>query len=384
MRTDLIAATALATGLALSAPAAGAPMVTALDTIRKQATTIVVGVVTDDGGNLAVDVEYAVRGAARAGRMPVGESPDGHVFLGTDPSRRPRVLALIDDQKRLRWVGELVAGPDLEHGVIRLHGFFDYNAHVVEPGLLTLAQLEHYLSSGDLVQQFRARLTFPDRKGGLEVTDDRFEVEYDAIARTTGAVRGLTMACLGHPQLTSPAWGDFRLFFYCRKRQRTLTLAGGFTGVDAKTGAILVDVAPLSPFLYRDEFATYIGDPAITGVDRRVDVKLGDGATWHWQVEDRLIDPKKGVHRARGQTVGSSSGGGQRSTYRIYRFAGVALKITYTESRPGWASDTFSLLQLVDRGAIKRCGFRHAGKHQRCRLRPASPVWTRDRARKAP
>jgi hypothetical protein len=306
----------------------------------------------------------------------VGESPDGHVTLDLDPAKRPRVVALIDGQQRLRWVGRLVAGPDLERGVILLEGFFDYNAHHVEPGLLTLPQLTSYLASGDLVQVFRATLAFPDRAGGLEVTADRFEVEHDAIARVTRRVDGLSMACLEHPQLAATG-DDLQLFFHCRQRPRTLTLAGQVTGVD-RDGAILVTAVPLRPFLYRDEFARYAKDAAVTGVERQVEIALPGGEAWSWRVDDRLIDPAGGRHDLRSHTAGSRRAGGKTSSYRTYRFAGAAVTITDPPSRPGWASDAFALVQWVDAQAVPGCRFRRDGAARRCRLRPAAPVWTRD------
>ncbi len=142
--------------LAIAAPSqteAGA-MLTNLATIKAEATLIVVGTVKRRTSGLSIDVDYAVRGKAKKGVLAVKESPNGHVFVDIDPNKN-RVIGFIDGKNRLRWVGRLVAGSSLEEGVIRLEGFFDFNAHIVRPGVMTLSQLEDYLKSDKLVQTFR-------------------------------------------------------------------------------------------------------------------------------------------------------------------------------------------------------------------------------------
>ena len=101
--------------------ARGAPMVTDLATIRAEAKTSVGGTLRSDKSGLSIEVEYAIRGNAAKGPMTVNDSPDGHVFVDLDPNKN-RVVSFVDDKKRLRWVGRLLAGPSLEKGVIQLAG----------------------------------------------------------------------------------------------------------------------------------------------------------------------------------------------------------------------------------------------------------------------
>lgn len=51
--------------------------------------------------------------------------------------------------------------------MLELEGFFDFNAHIVSPGILLLVQLQRYLKTGQLEQKFHATLAVPDGKGGL-------------------------------------------------------------------------------------------------------------------------------------------------------------------------------------------------------------------------
>lgn len=361
-------------------PARGAPMVTRLETIRADAATVVVGTVRSDKGGLSFDVEYALRGRAAKGRMAVRESPDGHVFVELDVKKN-RVVGFIDDENRLRWVGRLLAGPSLEKGVILLQGFFDYNAHNVEPGLLTLAQLRSYLSSGTLVQRYRATLAFPDGKGGIRASARSFEVEYDALARNTTVI-GLEMACLEDGRMQSPLWGRFSLHFYCRDRSRSLALSGAFTGVDASTGEILTTAVPLHPFLYESEFDRYIGDATATDVQRIIEVS-SQGRTWKWRVGGDLVGPGGRAHRANGGSSGSRSVKGQKTSYEIYRFAGkTKLSVTHSGGQAPWMSNDFFMLQLIDGNSYAHCSLAEAGQRSPCRLTQAAPVWKRGPAYK--
>src|SRR5262252_3458309 len=129
-----------------------APMYTKLDTIRASGAVVVVGVVHADAHGMSIDVDRVIRGPASIGTMSLKESPDGHVNVSGK-----RVVAFVD-AGALRWVGELIAGPAIESGVLRLRGFFDFNAHIVSPGVMSLAELEVFLQTGKLDQVFAATL----------------------------------------------------------------------------------------------------------------------------------------------------------------------------------------------------------------------------------
>ena len=365
--------------IAVSPPALGAPMVTGLATVRAEARIVVVGTLASTRSGLLVDVEYALRGKPGRGQMTVGESPDGRVFVDLDPAKN-RVVAFIDSKNRLRWVGRPIAGPSLEKGVIRLEGFFDYNAHNVEPGVMTMAQLKSYLASGKLVQVYRANLTFADGKGGLTPTARSFKVEYDAIARNTTVV-GLPMTCLDDGRMSSPTWGRFRLFFYCRERSRTLTLSGEFTGVDTANGEILATAVPTAPYLYEREFDRYIKDGTATAVERIVEVAAG-GKVWKWRAGKELVAPDGRVLRSRGGSSGSKRKAGKTIAYETYRFAGVSFTVTHPGQRSAWASNDFFMLQLSDGNGYASCSLVDSAGRRACKLRHVAPQWQRASPRK--
>jgi hypothetical protein len=139
--------------LAILGCAAGAeakPMHTPLDAILKTATTIVIAKLEPIAGkpheatSYTLTVERALRGTAKPGPLVVKPSRHGHAYLAAGT----RVLAFIDAKSEWLAFGVAFAGPSLEDGVIRLAGFYDHNAHLVSPGVVTLSELEGLVAKG--------------------------------------------------------------------------------------------------------------------------------------------------------------------------------------------------------------------------------------------
>lgn len=342
-------------------------MFTKLSDVRKKAVLIVVGKLSSAKAGPIIDVEYSLRGNATRGRMQVAESPDGHVWVPANKS--PRVVAFIDRQNRFRWIGRLMAGPSLETGVIKVEGFFDFNAHIVGPGVMTMAQLRRYLARGSFRQRFRLTLTFPDGKGGLRRSKRTLTVGYDPFKRKA-TVYGARWACLGNPQLLPLSWGRFSLRFYCRGSRRRLSLDGPITGMH-KTGVILADVTPSDPVLYRRDFDRYVRSAKHTRVQRVVRIVAGS-RSWRWILDKGIVDAAGRLHKARGASTSGTSSGKRYTSRYTYRFRGITLSIT-TSNRPR-GNFRLRFVQWADAGLA--CTIRPAGSRALpCRLRPAAPIW---------
>jgi hypothetical protein len=186
------------------------------------------------------------------------------------------------------------------------------------------------------------------------------------------------MACLEHGRLQSPLRRDVRLFFHCRDRARTLTLAGWFTGVDPGTGELLATVVPTSPFLYEAELDRYIKDARATDVERLIEISARN-KTWIWTLGAGLVDPAGRARAARGGSTGTRQIRGKATSYETYRFAsGITLTISHAgrPSRGGsWQSNDFFVVQLVDGQAHTRCELLVAGGRQSCTLKQIAPTW---------
>lgn len=340
-----------------------APMSTDLATVRSDAVTVVTGKVRWVPGPVAasgmpsytlqIDVDGTLRGTAPP-TMTVDESPDGHVFVPNE-----RVVAFVNAHNQLQWVATKIAGPDLEHGVLELQGFFDFNAHLVHPGMMTLAQLKSYLAGGALKNTFSASIAFPDGSGGFRATSRHLTLDWDPVART-GAVSGLSPACLSFSTVFGLEWGKVELRFSdtCNTAggaYRELSLDGKPTGVDA-SGNITVDLVPTEPLLLEPEFDAFVADGHIASVTRVVRVKVA-GGDWSWRIRDGLVDPfgKKRAPGGMGSSMGDKMVGGvQVSTYQQYWEFGDAT-VRLSRSAPSGTSISSigtdsELLAAVDAG----------------------------------
>lgn len=360
--------------LALASAARAAPMVSPLPYVVDQSSAIVIGTLQYAPPGFTVQVERVVRGPVKPGPLAVKPSPDGHITID-----RERVVAFIDQGGALRWVGRLAGGPSLERGVIRLQGFFDRNAHLVRPGILTLAQLEEFAKSRTLKQKLVATLAFGDGKGGVRPAPGRrFTIDYDPLL---GAVRvsGLDLACLDAPPRLQLEWGDPELSLdgKCEsadgKVRRQLEFSGRYTGVD-DGGAITLELFPDRPLLTEEEYDRFARDPAILDVTRVVRVELPGGEAWSWRVGESLVDPSGKVHPAGGVSSTLGERGGKQYTEETMRFGSASITLE-PESEPGApGGHPRGLTALLQSGKPVRCTFSRKGQGKlACKLREVEP-----------
>lgn len=375
-RRPVALALVLLAALARAPAAAGAPMYTDFATIRAQASIVALGTVRQTAAPngtyaLTVDVDRTLRGAAALGPLPVKESPDGHVTVDHE-----RVVAIIDRAGALRWVGRLVAGASLEAGVLRFQGFFDENAHLVRPGLMTLADMQRLFATGQLDQTFDATLAFRDGRGGLARSSRTLTIEYARVTRALH-VSGSTPACLRPGSLFGLDWGAFELGFddACpslapNAAARSLELEGRFTGVDPRTGHIQVELVPSRPFLSEAEYATFSTDGAIATMTSVVSVALSDGTTWTWRVGKDLVDPRGAAHAAGGVSSWTRVVAGKEVSGATYDFAGgEKLTVSPGASAMSPGGNPRGVVTQIDSAALVACTFQQSGHEGRaCRL----------------
>lgn len=360
--------------------AAAAPMHTALTTVRADATTIVIGVVRSSPKGFEVDVERVVRGTANVGApLPVLPSPDGSI----SPSRE-RVIAFIDKTGALRWVGEKIAGPSLEKGVLRLSGFFDFNAHLVSPGVMSLAELERFLATGKLQQTFAVTMSFPDGRGARKPSSRSFTVERDALdAQAAVVLKGLAIKCLGTPTVFSPDWGSFTVMLSdtCgvsgSSKFRSLRLEGKFVGLDAK-GALVVDATPERPAMTEPEFETFAADGDIVDVVRVVRVAVDQGPPWTWLLGEALVDPTGAKHAPTSTSMESRTVGGVMTSKAIYGFDGVTLTMSPSTRSVSSGGGALVVSEHVDGKRVDACTVSRPSMPDRpCKLTSGKPIFVR-------
>jgi hypothetical protein len=349
--------------VAVARPVAASPMTTTLTTVRTDAVTIVIGTMSKT--SLAINVESVIRGSVPLGWKKMKTSPDG------DSDASGRVIAFLDKDDQFRWVGYPMNGGTIESGVLHLSGFFNWNAHLVSPGTMTLAQLKNYLATGALVQRFSARLTAEDTTGKYPLTGQSFGFDYDPFTRkiTNAQIPG---KCLDQLQTFGLDWGEVQLMFgdmacpHGGQQWRRLDLRGEPTGVNAK-GEITLDVSATRPFLDQADLATFLNDGTIVDVKRYLDVKLADGTTWQWELGEGLIDPQGAAHKAGAMSSSSRTTAPNVETHTIEYDFDTDFALTFTNPKPASMSSGGGgyLVAMADAKGYDACNFAAPGKPDR-------------------
>lgn len=360
--------------LAVPVPASGAPMHTDFATIRKDAVTIVIGTVrVAPTGDITIDVEKAIRGTAPTGLMKVNKSPDGHLSFSDE-----RVVAFLTGANELRWVGRKVAGGTIETGVLQLSGFFDFNAHLVSPGMMTLVQLGSMLSTGTLTQTLGVTLAFPDGKGGRKTSSKKFTIAYDPLTRKASAP-GFSAACLDLNSVYGLEWGQLEVSFAdtCPRKgnsSRSLRLEGKPTGADA-AGNMQFELVPSGPVMTEAEYDGFLMDASLLDVVRVVKLALADGSVWSWQIGKGLADPSGKLRQPGGMSSSYEQTGGVSKTTETWEFGDA--KIVLGAATYGGGND-FSLLSAIDAGTFTKCTLVRKGLAPiACTAKQGAPIFVR-------
>lgn len=349
------------------------PMHTDFATIQKEASSIVIGTVrVASTGDITIDVDKVLRGPAVTGTIKVKPSPDGHVGVSDE-----RVVAFLTSANELRWIGQKVAGPAIETGVLLLKGFFDFNAHLVSPGLMTLAQLRSLLSGGTLSQTFAITMAFPDGHGSHKTSSKKFNVVWDPTSRKASAP-GFTAACLDLGSVFGPEWGSIELSFNdtCTRKtgSRSLRLEGKATGVDA-AGNITAELEPADPVLTEPEYDTFVADGSMLDVVRVVKLALADGTNWSWQIDKGLADPSGKLHVGGGWGSSYEQKGGVSVETQTFEFGDAKLALASSSSVGG---NNLSLVSAIDSGVFTACTLVRKGLAPiACTAKQAAPIWVK-------
>jgi hypothetical protein len=377
LRPLLVAIVAGVMCLLDGAAAQAAPMYSDFATIRAQVRDVVIGTVhRSPVAGLTIDVDKVVQGSASAPSvMAVKDAPSETVTIEGE-----RVLAFVDKTSQLRWVGQLAAGRSIEDGALRLHGFFDFNAHIVSPGIASLAQVKTLLATGALTQTYAATLSFPDGHGSLHRSTKQLTLQYDVITRH-GVVTGFAPACLSLNSVFSIEWGQIRLVFTdtcataTTAKWRELTLMGQAAGVDPTTGNILAELTPTVPFLEEHDYDTFVADGSYASVTRVVTIGVPGGPPWSWRIGDGVTDPAGRLHAPGGWS--STLQGAKNVTVETYEFTGA--KITFSPAPAhGTLDDDAALVQGVQAGTITSCTFSRNGlSGVPCTLAVGSSLWVK-------
>ena len=112
-----------------------------------------------------------------------------------------RCVAFIDEQGRFHWAASPRAGFSLQTGPLLLEGFYDFNAYLVSPGIISLAQLRRYLQRPTrLSYRFKGPLLFWDPRARRPLPSSI------VLTVTSDWVRGVATIS-GLPLAATQRWG---------------------------------------------------------------------------------------------------------------------------------------------------------------------------------
>jgi hypothetical protein len=255
-----------------AAPATAEPMVSSLDTVLAQ-PNIVIGVYQ---GAMRLSVTRALRGTLR-GTVTVLQG-DGTVSIAPNTT----VVAFLDARRAWRFSAEIPQGSTVESSPLWLHGFYDFNAHLVTSGLLTLRSLEARLAGRPGDVRLRGPLMALDARGAVT----RTSIVVDALVPERGpvSVTGLPASA----GLTAPTarLGGFREsaeILWSNGYPRPFALRATIDRVDP-TGVLVTRFHASSPeYLVREsDLRAYLADANAAYPFWTFEVRFADRARTRW------------------------------------------------------------------------------------------------------
>jgi hypothetical protein len=265
----IIASIAFAVVTLTSSLAIAKPLYSSLSEAVSLSSNIVIAKLADEHSSkeetIDIDIQETLKGTIGTGK---------HTVWFRDKNRHLSSLSnqyvmFLDSKKRWKFVAEPIGRDQLVvNNVLNLRGFYDFNAHIVTPGLITIKQLRKYLSEGSLVYNFSGPVFFPDKATGLWMPGTiKISAMYDAIKKKA-AVTGLPQFEVNLLQQPSVGIQEQRdnnfglTLTYSRNLRRPLILQALVTGLSTDTGNFNAKFIVHSPdVLNQDSFETYLADP---------------------------------------------------------------------------------------------------------------------------
>jgi hypothetical protein len=317
-------------------PARAEPLLTSLDEVVAQSTDVVIAT-TLGGGRL--QIERALRGRLRGavttqfcGGTP--DVPDG-----------ARIVAFLGAERRWCFVGEAIEGRPLTDA-LRLRGFYEFNAHIVTPSVMTIDQLRGRLAGRPIQWQLEGPLLAlaPD---GSQVVETRWRIRVTATEGGATVVSGLpALPNLPAPTLTMGGHDPTVALTWRTSWPRPLEMYGQVVG---RSGDVLqVRFSVVQPDLFREaDLARYFADGNAAYVLTRARIVWNDGSEWSFVVGDHYMSHA---------TVRDARGREQPWDFDV-RESRASGDLTMAPARPGVLLDTFGstrvLLQELLRGPIE-------------------------------
>ncbi len=280
-------AVAIAAAMAVSAIASAHPMATSLDDVIKTSPDVVVatfvGPAHPGTESLAVKlhVESALRGK-KSGDLVV-TTAGGHVYFkpGT------RVVAFLSKTGEWQFSGEAPDGLTLDDA-IQLRGFYDFDAHLVAPSLVTFGQLRDRFAGKPIAWHFEGPLEVLSNDGA-KVIDSPWTLSVNGTENLPATVLGFTAVDVPPPQLSVGGWDASVSVSWNRGWPRPLVILGKVTG--HRDDVLLVKFRLAMPDLFHTaDIARYLVDPKAAHANYRMRIEWRDGGgAWTVALDEGLL-----------------------------------------------------------------------------------------------
>ncbi len=261
-------------------------MATSLDDVIASSPDVVVatfGGLAHPGNEFAVKlhVESALRGK-KSGDLVVVPA-GGHVYLkpGT------RVVAFLSKAGEWQFSGEAPDGLTLDD-VIQLHGFYDFDAHLVEPSLVTFGQLRDRFAGKPIAWHFEGPLEVLSNDGS-KIIDSPWKLSVNGTEGLPATVLGLTAVDVPPPQMFVGGWDAGVSVSWNRGWPRPLIISGPIVG--HRDDVLLVKFRLAMPDLFHTaDIARYLADPKAAHANYRMHIEWTDGGKpWTVALDEGLL-----------------------------------------------------------------------------------------------
>lgn len=237
--------------------------------------------------NCVLEFTHVLKGDVKPGKHVVGWRAGYTPSVATGGE----FVAFLDETMVWHYAAvPTVEGAEVAGSVLHLHGFYDYNAHYVDPSLLSVPLLETYLKKSTMTYAFRGELWFPVKgKGSWEASHILLEGTYNPF-KGTSEVKGMPeLKGLPAPTVSVRSWTFRDGIEIVYSRNRVLEITGRVESLDSKTGTFNVRFYATRPdFLSQKEFEAYAA--------------AADSGDSHYRVKLRC-EPKPGETKPKELTV---------------------------------------------------------------------------------
>jgi len=209
-------------------------------------------------------VDEVLKGNAQKEKLTFKRA-HGAVFLepGTE------YVAFINQDNAFEWVGIDKVGKKITpESVLFLQGFYDYNAYLVSPGVMSYSQLNEYIKTGSFKGSIYGDVHFfdtPEKR--MKPSSINIEVKYSVtkdIINSEVLINGIELNNFTNkPSFSIPCWDDIFTVQYEPNMVRPLTLNGKLNNLHPSANRFRVTYWVTEPEeLSYEEFLNYINNEA--------------------------------------------------------------------------------------------------------------------------